>query len=72
LESYGIKSVKDRSFPKGLDLASAVLKTLKIDERKLTNWMQRQQSRALENRVDLEKMNAPFLKESFFDGEAQQ
>jgi monovalent cation:proton antiporter-2 (CPA2) family protein len=71
LDSFGIQSVKDRSFPKGLDLASTVLKSLNSDEKKLANWMQRQQSRALENKVDLKEMNAPFLKERFFDQEKQ-
>ena len=45
--ALGICAVVDRSFPPGLDLAAAVLGELGIDADALTDWMRRQQKRAL-------------------------
>jgi hypothetical protein len=40
--------VVNRSVPRGLDLAAAVLRSQGIDEANIRAWMQRQQERALD------------------------
>jgi monovalent cation:proton antiporter-2 (CPA2) family protein len=51
-EEIGINAIIDRSFPKGLDIAAAVLGAQNIDEKKINDWMKRQQSRALDEREE--------------------
>ncbi len=51
LEGTGIWPVINRSFPRGIDLAAAVLRHQKIHETKIQGWMQRQQERALQNSI---------------------
>jgi CPA2 family monovalent cation:H+ antiporter-2 len=48
-ESAGLRPVVNRSFPRGLDLAAAVLRYQNIDEAKIQLWMLRQQERALQD-----------------------
>ncbi len=57
-EALGMRAVINRSTPRGLDLAAAVLRAQGIDEDKIRAWMQRQQERALASRV---RLNAPSL-----------
>ena len=47
-EAIGMRPVVDRSVPRGLDLAAAVLRSQAIDDERIRAWMQRQQERALE------------------------
>jgi monovalent cation:H+ antiporter-2, CPA2 family len=47
-EAIGMRPVVNRSVPRGLDLAAAVLRSQAVDEAKIQTWMQRQQERALE------------------------
>jgi monovalent cation:proton antiporter-2 (CPA2) family protein len=47
-QAIGMQAVINRSFPRGLDLAAAVLRSQGIDEAKIRVWMQREQERALE------------------------
>jgi monovalent cation:H+ antiporter-2, CPA2 family len=47
-EAIGMRAVVNRSVPRGLDLAAAVLRSQGVDEAKILGWMQRQQERALE------------------------
>ncbi len=47
-EALGMRAIVARSIPKGLDLAAAVLKEHKVSNEKIHEWMQRQQSQALE------------------------
>jgi Trk K+ transport system NAD-binding subunit len=46
-EALGMRAVINRSTPRGLDLAAAVLRAQGIDEDRIRAWMQRQQERAL-------------------------
>ena len=57
-EALGMRAVINRSTPRGLDLAAAVLRAQGIDEDRIRAWMQRQQERALASRV---RLNAPSL-----------
>jgi hypothetical protein len=43
-----MRPVVNRSVPRGLDLAAAVLRSQAVDEARIRAWMQRQQERALE------------------------
>ena len=45
----GLRAVVDRSFPPGLDLATAVLGELGIEADSLSRWMRHQQERSLDN-----------------------
>ena len=47
-DALGLHAVVDRSIPKGIDLAAAVLLAHGIDETKVSEWMRRQQEQALE------------------------
>jgi Trk K+ transport system NAD-binding subunit len=47
-EAIGMRPVINRSVPRGLDLAAAVLRSQAVDEASIQTWMQRQQERALE------------------------
>lgn len=47
-KAVGMRAVVDRSVPRGLDLAAAVLRSQNIDEDSIRTWMQRQQERVLE------------------------
>ncbi len=47
-EAIGMRPVVDRSVPRGLDLAAAVLRSQAIDDERIQAWMQRHQARALE------------------------
>jgi CPA2 family monovalent cation:H+ antiporter-2 len=47
-EAIGMRAVVNRSTPRGVDLAAAVLRAEGIDEDRIRAWMQRQQERALE------------------------
>lgn len=47
----GLRPVVNRSFPRGLDLAAAVLRSLNVKEAKIQEWMRRQQERALQDTV---------------------
>ncbi|MGD8576431.1 MAG: cation:proton antiporter [Thiohalophilus sp.] len=51
-EKVGLQAVVDRSFPQGMDLAANVLRFLQIDDKKIQDWMQRQQERALQATAD--------------------
>jgi monovalent cation:proton antiporter-2 (CPA2) family protein len=57
-EALGMRAVINRSTPRGLDLAAAVLRAQSIDEDRIRAWMQRQQERALAAAVPL---SAPSL-----------
>jgi len=50
-EGLGLHSVVTRSFPRGIDLAAAVLRSQEVDEEKIQEWMRRQQERALQDTV---------------------
>jgi CPA2 family monovalent cation:H+ antiporter-2 len=47
-EALGFRPVFDRSIPRGLDLAAAVLRSQNVSERKIANWMRREQERAMQ------------------------
>jgi hypothetical protein len=47
-EAIGMRPVVNRSVPRGLDVAAAVLRSQGVDEPRIRGWMQRQQERALE------------------------
>jgi monovalent cation:H+ antiporter-2, CPA2 family len=47
-EAIGMRPVVNRSVPRGLDLAAAVLRSQAVDQARIQAWMQRQQERALE------------------------
>ncbi len=55
-EALGLNAIIDRSFPKGLDIATAVLKCHNIDEKKISEWMKRQQSRALDEMEEIQDL----------------
>ena len=57
-EALGMRAVINRSTPRGLDLAAAVLRAQGIEEDRIRAWMQRQQERALAAAVPL---SAPSL-----------
>jgi hypothetical protein len=57
-EALGMRAVINRSTPRGLELAAAVLRAQGIDEDGIRAWMQRQQERALAAAVPL---SAPSL-----------
>lgn len=59
-EALGIKAILDRGFPKGLMVAAAVLSDQNIDERKISSWMKRQQSRALDEKKELTGLSDTF------------
>ena len=46
-EEIGMSPVVDRSAPRGLDLAAAVLEAFKVEREEIDTWMRRQQERAL-------------------------
>jgi CPA2 family monovalent cation:H+ antiporter-2 len=50
-EGIGLLPIVNRSFPRGIDLAAAVLRSQEIDEAKIQEWMRRQQERALQDSV---------------------
>jgi monovalent cation:proton antiporter-2 (CPA2) family protein len=50
-DELGLWPVLDRSIPRGLDLAAAVLRYQSIDEEKIEAWLRRQQERAFEAAV---------------------
>jgi TrkA-N domain/Sodium/hydrogen exchanger family len=45
----GLHPVIDRSVPRGIDIAAAILRELRIDDDAIGGWMRRQQNRALES-----------------------
>jgi Kef-type K+ transport system membrane component KefB len=45
----GLHPVIDRSVPRGIDIAAAILRDLRIDDDAIGGWMRRQQNRALES-----------------------
>ena len=47
-ERLGLRPVVDRSMPRGLDLAAAVLRHQQVDQAKIEAWMRRQQERAFQ------------------------
>jgi Trk K+ transport system NAD-binding subunit len=47
-DALGMRAVVSRSFPKGLDLAAAVLKEHGISDDTILEWMRRQQEQSLE------------------------
>jgi CPA2 family monovalent cation:H+ antiporter-2 len=47
-EALGMRAVVNRSTPRGLELAAAVLRGQGVEEDRIGAWMQRQQERALE------------------------
>ncbi len=51
-EAVGMRPVVNRSVPRGIDLAAAVLRCQRVDEAKIQAWMRRQQERALQATVD--------------------
>ena len=59
-EELGINAILDRGFPKGLLVAAAVLRAQNIDEDKISNWMKRQQSRALDEREEVADLSGAF------------
>jgi len=50
-EAVGMWPVVNRSVPRGIDTAAAVLRSPRVDEAKIQAWMQRQQERALQANV---------------------
>ena len=52
-EALGMRAVINRSTPRGLDLAAAVLRAQGLEEDRIRAWMQRQQERALAAAVPL-------------------
>lgn len=63
-ESLSIQAVVDRSFPPGLDIAATVLRKHDIEEKKIAKWMLLQQSRALDEKAELEDFEDKVLKAS--------
>ncbi len=59
-EALGINAILDRSFAKGLMVAAAVLRAQNIDEKKISSWMKRQQSRALDEKKELTGLSGTF------------
>jgi len=51
-ENVGMRPVVNRSVPRGIDLAAAVLRVQRVDEVRIQAWMRRQQERALQATVD--------------------
>jgi hypothetical protein len=47
-ETLGLRPIVDRSLPRGLDLAAAVLRNQGVTEEKIGAWVQLRQQRALE------------------------
>ena len=47
-EAIGMRAVLDRSTPRGLDLAAALLEQLGVPRDRVDRWMQRHQERALD------------------------
>lgn len=47
-EALGMRAVVDRSLPRGLDLAAAVLRSQGVPDERVEAWMARRQERALE------------------------
>ena len=54
-EAVGMHPVVNRSIPRGIDIAAAVLRSQHVDEAKIQDWMQRQQERALQASIDLDE-----------------
>ena len=50
-EAVGMRPVVNRSVPRGIDTAAAVLRSRHVDESKIQAWMQRQHERALQANV---------------------
>lgn len=46
-DALGMQAVIQRSFPRGLDMAMAVLARHEVEPKKIHNWMRRQQSHEL-------------------------
>ena len=59
-EALDIQVVIDRSFPKGLDIAAVTIRAQKIDEKKISAWMKRQQNRALDEKEELSGLSSAF------------
>lgn len=57
-EALGMRASIDRSLPKGLDVAGAVLAALHVPAEKIQDWMARYQARALEAREDATALTA--------------
>ncbi|MCK5905713.1 MAG: cation:proton antiporter, partial [Gammaproteobacteria bacterium] len=51
-EALGMQAVLQHSFPRGLDMAVAVLETSGVDKKKQHNWMKRQQIQELDDVFD--------------------
>ncbi|MDT3779340.1 cation:proton antiporter [Nitrospira sp. MA-1] len=54
-EAVGMRPIVNRSFPRGIDIAAAVLRNQHVDEANIQTWMQRVQERALQAAADLEE-----------------
>jgi monovalent cation:proton antiporter-2 (CPA2) family protein len=52
-EAVGMRPIVNRSIPRGLDLAAAVLRCQRVDEAKIHDWMRRQQERTLQTTADV-------------------
>jgi CPA2 family monovalent cation:H+ antiporter-2 len=48
-DALGMEAVVQQSFPRGLDMAAAVLDACHVDKNKIHNWMKRQQTQELED-----------------------
>lgn len=57
-EAVGMHPVVNRSIPRGIDIAAAVLRSQHVDEAKIQVWMQRQQERALQASIELNDSRA--------------
>ncbi len=51
-KAIGMRAVVDRSVPRGLDMATAVLRSQGIDDDRIQAWMRRRQERMLKNTSD--------------------
>jgi len=47
--ALGMQAVIQQSFPRGLDMAAAVLEQHGVEKKKITSWMKRQQAQELED-----------------------
>ena len=50
-EAVGMRPVVNRSVPRGIDTAAAVLRSRHVEESKIQAWVQRQHERALQANV---------------------
>ncbi|MEN8763007.1 MAG: cation:proton antiporter [Thiogranum sp.] len=57
-EAVGMRPVVNRSIPRGIDIAAAVLRYQRVDEEKIQSWMHRQQERALQAAAALDESRA--------------